>query len=102
MTKRGYGEILDEVSRKALEICGGLPSLLDATGLRLPKGFGLDNIMRQYEVWLEIDPKYRFTATPHLDSEGFVMHDAKCFGCGPDEMCSRSGYCEHRNLMIGG
>ena len=38
--------------------------------------------------------KTRFTAGPNLDSEGFVMADARCHGCSPNEMCPRSGHCE--------
>jgi hypothetical protein len=38
--------------------------------------------------------KTKFTVNPHLDSEGFVMEDARCRGCGPDEPCPRSGHCE--------
>lgn len=42
--------------------------------------------------------KSRFTANPQLDSEGFVMPDARCHGCAPDQQCSRSGTCEWRNI----
>lgn len=38
--------------------------------------------------------KTKFVVNPHLDSEGFLMADARCRGCGPDEMCPRSGHCE--------
>jgi hypothetical protein len=38
--------------------------------------------------------KTKFVVNPHLDSEGFLMADAHCRGCSPDEMCPRSGHCE--------
>jgi len=38
--------------------------------------------------------KTKFVVNPHLDSEGYVILDAPCRGCGPDEMCPRSGHCE--------
>lgn len=41
--------------------------------------------------------KTRFTRDPQLDSEGFVMADAKCLGCDGNEPCPRSGTCEHYN-----
>lgn len=38
--------------------------------------------------------KNKFTRDPHLDAEGFTVSDARCVGCGPHEMCPRSGHCE--------
>lgn len=38
--------------------------------------------------------KFKFTAHPQHDAEGFTVMDAKCRGCTPDEMCPRSGHCE--------
>lgn len=38
--------------------------------------------------------KFKFTAHPQHDAEGFTVMDAQCRGCTPDEMCPRSGHCE--------
>lgn len=38
--------------------------------------------------------KTKFVAEPQLDAEGFVMLDAPCLGCGPADMCPRSGHCQ--------
>lgn len=38
--------------------------------------------------------KDKFTQDPQLDGEGFVVLDAPCRGCRPDESCPRSGHCE--------
>lgn len=44
--------------------------------------------------------KDKFSATPQHDSEGFTMMDARCVGCGPEDMCPRSGHCERYESPI--
>jgi hypothetical protein len=44
--------------------------------------------------------KSKFTANPQLDSEGFILADAECWGCSPEEGCVRSGFCWRYNSPL--